>query len=153
MTALERFPFLHSVRADPCALVVTYLAFRFDMMGGVLTALILGLTLDTMSGAPSGLHMMSLELLFVLMRIVANAIQLQPGVRVLPVAVAGALFHASLVTFMVGVFGEGSVKIALWQSSVPSVLCNLVVGLPLLVLLNNFADRVMPESDHMFSAR
>jgi len=154
VTALERLESYTSVRGDPCAILVTYLAFRFDMMGGIFSAMLLGFFLDTFSGAPTGLHMMSLQLLFVVLRISANAFQLDPGVRLLPVAVAAAWLHATLVTLMVGIFGEGTLQFAgLWKSSAPSLLFNAVLGLVLLYAVDRLAQRVMPDSEHMFIVR
>lgn len=151
VTAAERLQSLHHVRADPCALLVTYLAFRFDVVGGAVSALVLGAVLDLAAGAPIGLHMMSLALLFVVLRAAANAIQLEPGLRLLPVALGGAVMHAFLVGVMVEAFGSGTLRLAgVWQSSLPSVLANGVVGLVALALVDKAARRFHPEPDHMF---
>ena len=87
VTALERAAVFSNVRMDPCAMLVAYVAFRFDVVGGALTTLLLGLLLDVMSAAPMGLHMFSLMAVFVALRISANAVQVQPGPRLFPVAV------------------------------------------------------------------
>lgn len=153
-SAVEAFPELAGVRVDPCAMLVTYLAFRFDLVGGVLTAALLGLLLDVASGAPTGLHMASLEVLFVAFRIVANAVQLTPGVRVLPLALGGAFMHAVLVSFMIGVVRAGAAPVAgAWQSSLPSMLGNVVLGLPLLWVAHRLGERWVPDGEHMFIAR
>ena len=96
-TAVERTALLANVRVDVCGMLVAYLAFRFDVVGGAVTALVLGLLLDATSGAPTGLHMFSLATVFVVTRVVANAFQVQPGVRVAPVAVGAAAGHLLLV--------------------------------------------------------
>ena len=91
LAAVEGAADMSRVRVDPCAMLVTYLAFRFDVVGGAFSALLLGLLLDVMSGAPMGLHMLSLMALFVTLRLAANAVQLEPGVRLFPVALVATL--------------------------------------------------------------
>ena len=153
-TALERAAVFSNVRVDPCAMLVTYLAFRFDVVGGALSTLLLGLLLDVMSASPMGLHMFSLMALFVTLRVAANAVQLQPGPRLFPVAVGAALAHGVLVAALMALFSEGAFNPqGLWQASLPSTLMNAVLAPLLLWFTNRVANRVFPESDHMFIAR
>lgn len=153
-TALERAAFLSKVRVDPCAMLVTYLAFRFDVVGGAFSTLLLGLVLDVMSASPMGLHMFSLMALFVGLRVAANAVQLQPGLRLFPVAVGAALVHGVLVAALVGLFSEGEFNPqGLWQASLPSTLVNALLAPFLLWSTNRVANRVFPEPDHLFIAR
>lgn len=151
VTALERTSALHHVRADPCAILVAYLAFRFDVVGGALSALMLGALLDISAGAPVGLHMLTLALLFVLMRAVANALQTTPGIRLLPVAVVAAVLHAVVVAVMVEMFGGGQIRLAgVWQSGVPSILFNAGLAALVLPLADALGRRIHPEPDHLF---
>ncbi len=150
-TAVERTALLANVRVDVCGMLVAYLAFRFDVVGGAVTALVLGLLLDATSGAPTGLHMFSLATVFVVTRVVANAFQVQPGVRVAPVAVGAAAGHLLLVGILVGAFSEGSAGLqGLYTASVPSVVANLLVAGPLLWVTHRVGSWALPEPDHLF---
>lgn len=151
VTALETTSMFHHVRADPCAMLLAFLAFRFDMLGAALTALMLGAVVDVSSGAPLGLHMLSLTVLLVVMRAVANALQMEPGIRLLPMAVGAALLHAVVVAVVVEMFTRGRIGLAgVWQSGLPSVAFNAALGLVLIPVADAVARRVWPEPDHMF---
>ncbi len=153
-TAIERMEPLSRVRVDPCAMLVTYLAFRFDVVGGAFSTLLLGLLLDVMSGAPMGLHMLSLMALFVALRLSANAVQLEPGPRLFPVALGAALAHGVLVALLVGLSaGTSSDLEALWEASVPSTLVNALLAPVLLWVTGAVASRVFPETDRLFISR
>ncbi|MEW5851529.1 MAG: rod shape-determining protein MreD [Myxococcota bacterium] len=151
MTALERTGTLSGVRADPCAVLVTYLAFRFDLVGGAISALLLGFLLDVTAASPTGLHQLTLMVLFVLLRVVANAVQLDPGPKLWPVAAAAAFFHRLMVTSLVGLFSSGTQPLgSVWDAVWATLLTNAILAIPLLWVTDRVARRVHPEPEHLF---
>jgi rod shape-determining protein MreD len=148
VTALEVLPALRHVRADPAALLVAYLAFRSDVLGGALTVLLLGILLDGVSGAPWGLHALSLQVLFLGVRVTAHGLQLEPSPRVWPLAVAASAAHHGVVAAMV--LGLGVLDPRGWLAFLPSLAANAVLAWPLLAVASVAARRYSPEPDNIF---
>ena len=148
LTAVQALPSLREVRADPAALLVAYLSLRSDVPGGAVAVLLLGLLVDGVTGGPVGLHMFTLQVLFVALRLTANGLQLEPSPRVWPMAVAAAVAHQALVTTLV--LGATAWEPQAWVAFLPSLGANTLLAWPVVAVADRLARRYSPEPDRIF---
>jgi rod shape-determining protein MreD len=154
VTSVQRLPVMDGVLADPCAILVAYLAYRSDVAAGAASAMLLGALMDVGSGGLVGLHMLSCALLFVVLRMVANVVQVAPGLGLFPIAVAAGLAHMVLLGMMVALFSATPFRLmTVWQTAAPSVVANAVLALPLLAAVHAVALQALPDSEPMFLSR
>jgi rod shape-determining protein MreD len=135
-----------AVSADLSLLVVLYLGFfgRGGAAAFVGVALALGYLTDLSSGAPRGLHALTLALVMLVARGASNRLMVASVWQVLVVTLATALGHGALVVALTSSMYLGDAGQALWLVPLTATVTCLLAPI-VFALLRRLDRRLLPD--------
>jgi len=145
------FPLFLDARWCPnlILILVLLLAVREKPVPAMLTVMLLGAFLDSLSGTTIGLHIAACLVVFTLIRLMAEKLNVEsPALQVL--ILIGAIFvHGLLVAFIMTTYSDITTVLYLLATTLPQqILSTLVVFFLLIILFPRLLLEGSGRSDH-----
>jgi rod shape-determining protein MreD len=113
------------LRADVATLVIVYLAMEHELISGMVVTLFVGYIADVFSGDPPGLHLASLVIVYLVLRLIVLRIVGSGWLIVTGLSILATLFAILVRLFIEALIGPGEASLSAVR---PALLATLMVA-------------------------